>query len=87
VDSGILPKLAEANAKALQGLNPSISIWRTGSGDDSGKDAFAPITNAMSNLPPLLSQLEKAGIRPPSWLMDASAGKAAPPKASDVTPH
>jgi len=84
VDSGILPKLAEANAKALQGLNPSISIWRTGSGDDSGKDAFAPITNAMSNLPPLLSQLEKAGIRPPSWLMDAGAGKAAPPKASDA---
>jgi len=77
VDSGLLPKLAEANAKGLQGLNPSINIWRTGGGDDSGRDAFAPIANAMSNLPPLLSQLEKAGIRPPAWLMDASGGKVA----------
>jgi hypothetical protein len=43
-------------AEALKGLNPTMNIWRTGGGDADGSDAFAPITNAMSNLPPLLDQ-------------------------------
>ncbi|EXJ77903.1 flotillin [Capronia epimyces CBS 606.96] len=65
-------KLALANAKAVQGLQPKITVWNTDSaGAGSGSDAgIAPIKNILQSLPPLLTTIqEQTGIAPPSWLL------------------
>lgn len=66
-------KLALANAKALNGLQPKISVWNTGNqseGSGAGAGgAIAPIRDLLMSLPPLLSTVqEQTGIKPPSWL-------------------
>ena len=63
-------KLAKANAQAINGLQPKITVWNTGdSTGSSGSDATAPIRNILQSLPPLLSTInEQTGIAPPSWL-------------------
>ncbi|KAL8994985.1 MAG: hypothetical protein Q9169_005184 [Polycauliona sp. 2 TL-2023] len=63
-------KLANANAKAIHGLQPKITVWNTGEnkGGDGG-DAMKPVRNLLQGLPPLLSTIhEQTGIAPPSWL-------------------
>ncbi|MCJ1484028.1 hypothetical protein MMC06_004196 [Schaereria dolodes] len=61
-------KLALANAKAINGLQPKLTVWNTGA--DSGADSSAPIRNLFQSLPPLLSTInEQTGISPPSWLV------------------
>ncbi|EXJ74519.1 flotillin [Cladophialophora psammophila CBS 110553] len=65
-------KLAMANAKAIQGLQPKITVWNTGNGDASGAmgEGIAPIKNIMQSLPPLLSTIqEQTGITPPNWMV------------------
>jgi len=64
-------KLAKANATAINGLQPKISVWNTGSGES---DTSAPIRNLFQSLPPLLSTVhEQTGILPPSWLAQLPA--------------
>ncbi|KAI9876131.1 MAG: hypothetical protein M1823_007336, partial [Watsoniomyces obsoletus] len=67
---GIHEKLALANAKAIQGLSPKITVWNTGDQSSAGAmDSMAPIRNIMQSLPPLFSTInEQTGISPPSWL-------------------
>ena len=68
IDRGVLPQLAEANAKAIQGLKPNITSWVTS--PSAGSD---PIANLMKSLPPLISTIyDQTGIRPPSWLADST---------------
>ncbi|OCT48627.1 Flotillin-like protein 1 [Cladophialophora carrionii] len=66
-------KLATANAKAIQGLQPKITVWNTGAeGDASGGmgQGIAPIKNIMQSLPPLLSTVQdQTGITLPNWMM------------------
>lgn len=66
-------KLALANAKAVQGLQPKITVWNTGSdGSGSGAEAagIAPIKNLMQSLPPLFSTIQdQTGIAPPNWML------------------
>ncbi|MCJ1430820.1 hypothetical protein MMC27_000170 [Xylographa pallens] len=60
-------KLAKANATAINGLQPKISVWTTGA--EGAADASAPIRNLFQSLPPLLSTVqEQTGILPPSWM-------------------
>ncbi|MCJ1419608.1 hypothetical protein MMC32_005963 [Xylographa parallela] len=60
-------KLAKANAIAINGLQPKISVWTTGA--EGAADASAPIRNLFQSLPPLLSTIqEQTGILPPSWM-------------------
>jgi flotillin len=60
-------KLAKANASAVQGLQPKITVWNTGS-EASTADAGAPIRNLFQSLPPLLGTIhEQTGMRPPTW--------------------
>ncbi|RMZ84864.1 hypothetical protein DV736_g6588, partial [Chaetothyriales sp. CBS 134916] len=67
---GIHEKLALANAKAIQGLQPKITVWNTGN-EGATADNLAPIRNIMQGLPPLLSTInEQTGISPPSWLVN-----------------
>ena len=61
-------KLAKANAQAINGLQPKITVWNTGE-NAGGSDSTAPIRNVLQSLPPLLSTInEQTGIVPPSWL-------------------
>ncbi|KAL2039645.1 hypothetical protein N7G274_007504 [Stereocaulon virgatum] len=62
-------KLAKANAAAINGLQPKITVWNTGEGSGSSNDGTGAIRNIMQSLPPLLSTInEQTGIAPPSWL-------------------
>lgn len=69
-------KLALANAKAINGLQPKITVWNTGE-NVNGTDSTAPIRNILQSLPPLLSTInDQTGIAPPSWMV-GSMGKGA----------
>ncbi|KKY28555.1 putative flotillin domain-containing protein [Phaeomoniella chlamydospora] len=74
LENNTYEKLALANAKAINGLQPKISCWSTGDGTSS--DAMAPIRNLMQSLPPLLSTInEQTGIAPPNWLATMPQGQ------------
>ena len=80
---GIHEKLALANAKAIQGLSPKITVWNTGdqTSNNGGADSLAPIRNIMQGLPPLLTTInEQTGITPPTWMMNM-------PKQGYEQPH
>jgi flotillin len=65
-------KLALANAKAIQGLQPKITVWNTGDQTSSGAngEGILPIKNIMQSLPPLLSTVqEQTGFALPNWMM------------------
>lgn len=69
-------KLAQANAKAIQGLQPKINVWNTGAagGDGAVADPTAPIRNLFQSLPPLLSTIhDQTGMQPPTWLAQMPA--------------
>jgi flotillin len=65
-------KLAHANAKAVQGLQPKINVWTQGDqGNGNGNDPMAPIRNLYQTLPPLLDTVQQqTGMTPPKWLMN-----------------
>ncbi|KAL1882394.1 hypothetical protein Plec18167_002810 [Paecilomyces lecythidis] len=66
IESGTYEKLAKANGLAINGLQPKITMWNTGNGDNSSNN---PIRNILQSLPPLLSTIhDQTGIAPPSWL-------------------
>ena len=71
-------KLADANARAIHGLQPKINVWTTGNQDGSGAgggaDSMAPIRNLFQSLPPLLSTIQdQTGMNPPAWLAQMPA--------------
>jgi len=73
LDKGLYEKLAHANADAIQGLQPKISIWSTGSDSASSDDFSKPIANLLRMLPPLLTTInDQTGIKAPAWLADMS---------------
>ena len=72
-------KLALANAKAVNGLQPKITVWNTGSSaggeGDGGEQVVGPIRNILQSLPPLLTTInEQTGIAPPGWLAKMGQG-------------
>lgn len=68
LQNNVYEKMADANARAIHGLQPKINVWNTGANTD-GADATAPIRNLFQTLPPLLSTIQdQTGINPPSWL-------------------
>ncbi|KAM0330782.1 hypothetical protein ACHAQA_003736 [Verticillium albo-atrum] len=66
IEKGTYQDLANANAKAIHGLQPKISVWNTGSqGDASGTDTMR---NLYQMLPPLMTTInEQTGITLPEW--------------------
>jgi len=77
-------KLAKANATAINGLQPKITVWNTGEGASS--DSTAPIRNLLQSLPPLLSTInEQTGIAPPSWLAQMPAANQTPAPSQALT--
>ncbi|GAM22805.1 hypothetical protein SAMD00019534_059800 [Acytostelium subglobosum LB1] len=56
--SGLYKELAEANAKAINGLQPKINIWNTGAADGQS-NTFSPIQNLFQTLPPMLDVIQQ----------------------------
>jgi flotillin len=74
MDKGLYERLADANAQAIKGLNPKITIWSTGAGAD---DNYAkPIADVLKMVPPLMSTIhDQTGIKPPTWIADMSESR------------
>ena len=72
--NGTYETLANANAAAINGLQPKITVWNTGdnnaAGNGSSNDSgLGAIRNIMQALPPMLSTInDQTGIAPPNWL-------------------
>ncbi|KAL2872662.1 flotillin domain protein [Aspergillus lucknowensis] len=75
IETGMYERLALANGKAIQGLQPKITTWNTGDGGSSSGDAMGPIRNIMQGLPPLLTTIhDQTGIKPPQWFAQLPDG-------------
>ena len=74
IEKGTYVELAKANAQAIQGLQPKISVWNTGAeagsaeGGGAGQSSTAQMRNIYQMLPPLMSTInEQTGITLPEW--------------------
>lgn len=85
MDNGLFEALAKEQAAALQGLQPKINIWRTGSGggDDN---PISPIVRALQSLAPVADGLaSQSDASIPFWNAP-SAGKDASEPTVTSTP-
>lgn len=72
LERGTYEHLANANAKAVQGMQPKISHW-SGMGGSGGSSGNA-VADIYKSLPPLLSTIqEQTGLMPPEWLARSAA--------------
>ncbi|KAK2601888.1 hypothetical protein QQS21_004575 [Conoideocrella luteorostrata] len=70
IEKGTYVELAKANAEAIRGLQPKISVWNTGSNanGESGGDAASAMRNVYQMLPPLMTTIhDQTGITLPEW--------------------
>ncbi|KAI1266405.1 hypothetical protein F5Y18DRAFT_28596 [Xylariaceae sp. FL1019] len=75
IEKGTYIELANANAKAVHGMQPKISVWNTGAeagsggnGSGAGQDSAATMRNVYQLLPPLMSTIhDQTGITLPEW--------------------
>ncbi|ROT35113.1 hypothetical protein SODALDRAFT_321176 [Sodiomyces alkalinus F11] len=75
LEKGVYQDLAHANADAIRGLQPKISVWNTGAAGGGGAEGGAGAatgTETMRNLyqmlPPLMTTInEQTGITLPEW--------------------
>ncbi|KAK0609942.1 hypothetical protein B0T17DRAFT_500765 [Bombardia bombarda] len=85
IEKGTYIELAKANAQAIQGLNPKISIWNTGAeaGSEGGaggaiggsQSSTAAMRNIYQMLPPLMTTInDQTGITLPEWQFGRMAG-------------
>ncbi|KAM3554736.1 hypothetical protein ARSEF4850_006325 [Beauveria asiatica] len=70
IEKGTYVELARANAEAIRGLEPKISVWNTGSsaGGGGASDQAETMRNVYQMLPPLMTTInEQTGITLPEW--------------------
>ncbi|EME81509.1 uncharacterized protein MYCFIDRAFT_140669 [Pseudocercospora fijiensis CIRAD86] len=68
LQNGTYERLADANAKAIHGLQPKINVWTTGN-DQGANQSMAPIQNLFKSIPPLFSTIQdQTGMTPPAWM-------------------
>ncbi|OHE92447.1 SPFH domain/Band 7 family protein [Colletotrichum orchidophilum] len=73
IEKGTYVELAKANAEAIRGLQPKISVWNTGSqaggeGAAGGNSGIDTMRNVYQMLPPLMTTInEQTGITLPEW--------------------
>lgn len=78
IEKNVYTRLAQANAEAVRGMNPKMTIWNTGAqagGGGSGAEAagaglggMESIRNMYQMLPPLMTTInEQTGITLPEW--------------------
>ena len=85
IEKGTYVELAKANAEAIRGLQPKISVWNTGAeagaGGEGGQGAgnqssVATMRNIYQMLPPLMTTInEQTGITLPEWQFGRLAGQ------------
>lgn len=84
IERGVYTDLARANADAVRGLNPKMTIWNTGAeaggatgGEGSSQmGGVGSIRNMYQMLPPLMSTInEQTGITLPEWQFGKLADK------------
>lgn len=67
IKEGTIVELAKANASAIRGLEPKISVWNTGN-QGSGSEPTDVMRNVYQMLPPLMTTInEQTGITLPEW--------------------
>lgn len=77
LQSGFFKEMADSSAAAIQGLQPKINVWNTGSQADKDGSTFAPLRNLFTTIPPMADALEsQAGMKMPSWMPNNDSGKA-----------
>lgn len=70
IERELYPKLADASARAIQGLNPKITIWNTGNDAEGTSGAFGNISNIAKSIPPIIQTVEEqTGLSLPDWLL------------------
>ncbi|KAJ4414515.1 hypothetical protein N0V85_003119 [Neurospora sp. IMI 360204] len=78
MEKGIYVELAKANAEAIRGLQPKISVWNTGAEAGSGGEqssSTATMRNIYQMLPPLMTTInDQTGITLPEWQFGRMAG-------------
>jgi flotillin len=57
LDDGLYEKLAKANADAIQGLSPNISMWNTSNGGEEG--TAKGLRDFFQSIPPIFSTIEQ----------------------------
>ncbi|KDN69475.1 putative SPFH domain/Band 7 family protein [Colletotrichum sublineola] len=72
IEKGTYVQLAKANADAIRGLQPKISVWNTGSQagaeGGAGNSGVDTMRNVYQMLPPLMTTInEQTGITLPEW--------------------
>ncbi len=71
IEKGTYVELAKANASAVRGLEPKISIWNTGAKGENGQgggDGTETLRTVYQMLPPLMTTInEQTGITLPEW--------------------
>ncbi|VBB80944.1 Putative protein of unknown function [Podospora comata] len=71
IEKGTYVELAKANAEAVRGMAPKISIWNTGAeagGEGGAANGTAAMRNIYQMLPPLMTTInEQTGITLPEW--------------------
>jgi len=66
MDKGVLQQLAAENAKAVQNLNPKITVWNTGSTGDASANPLESLQRLFQFLPPVLTTVsEQTGMKVP----------------------
>lgn len=70
LEKGTYAELARENAKAIQGLQPKITVWETGEKKENNNGSYASIiSDVMKMVPPLVSTIhDQTGIKPPGWI-------------------
>jgi flotillin len=69
IEKGLFTEMATINAKAIQGLNPNITVWNTGGSGGEGTDPYSSMRNIFQAIPPIISTVQQqTGITPPQFL-------------------
>ncbi|KXS15523.1 hypothetical protein M427DRAFT_98680, partial [Gonapodya prolifera JEL478] len=82
LERGLFTELAKANAEAIRGLEPKITVWNTGADAGTGASSKEGPANAIRDvyrmLPPLLTTVQdQTGVTPPAWLAGLPSGHGA----------
>lgn len=85
IEKGTYVEMAKANAEAVRGMNPKISVWNTGAEagiDNAGgqsignQSSIATMRNVYQMLPPLMTTInEQTGMTLPEWQFGRLAGQ------------
>lgn len=97
IEKGTYVELAKANAEAIRGLQPKISVWNTGAeagadgagaGGMGNHSSVATMRNIYQMLPPLMTTInEQTGITLPEWQFGRLAGQMSQLERGDLQPN